>query len=153
MQPFFDLLVLHELGHAFHIQGNLNMQRKWMGELFCNILLHTCIAENESSLLDALTVFPHIVENAGSEKFIFISLKDFENKYNEIATKHSTNYGWYQCRLHNAAKNINDAGGKNALQLLWVALQKEQDPLADEQFATLLSTHVHSSVADVMLKW
>ncbi|MEJ7821361.1 MAG: hypothetical protein WKF85_03510, partial [Chitinophagaceae bacterium] len=45
MQPFFDLLALHELGHAFHKQGGLTMHRKWMGELFCNILLHTYIAE------------------------------------------------------------------------------------------------------------
>jgi hypothetical protein len=153
MQPFFDLLVLHELGHAFHIQGKLNMQRKWMGELFCNILLHTYIAENEPAQLDALTLFPHMVENAGTSGYKFTSLPDFENKYREIAEQHPVNYGWYQCRLQNAAKNIYDAGGTASLQLLWKALQKEQQPLTDEEFAGLLSNHVHSSVADVMQKW
>jgi hypothetical protein len=153
MQPFFDLLVLHELGHAFHIQGKLNMQRKWMGELFCNVLLHTYIAENEPAQLDALTIFPQMIENAGTAGYKFLSLTDFENKYNEIAVQHPTNYGWYQCRLHNGAKNIYDAGGKIIFQKLWVALQKEQTPLNDEQFANLLSNQVHSSVADVMLKW
>src|SRR5690606_32731139 len=29
MQAFFDLLAIHELGHAFHFQADLNMQRKW----------------------------------------------------------------------------------------------------------------------------
>lgn len=60
MQPFFDLLAIHELGHAYHMQGGLTMQRKWMGELFANIFLHTYIAENEPELLSALTVFPKI---------------------------------------------------------------------------------------------
>src|SRR5687768_14897530 len=41
MQPFFDLLAIHELGHAFHMQGGLKMQRNWLSELFANILLHT----------------------------------------------------------------------------------------------------------------
>ena len=52
------LLALHELGHAFHQQGGLKMHRNWMGELFCNILLHTYIAENEPEQLPALTVLP-----------------------------------------------------------------------------------------------
>ena len=51
MRGFFDLLAIHELGHAFHEQGGLTMQRKWMGELFANILLHTYIAEKEPELL------------------------------------------------------------------------------------------------------
>ena len=61
MQAFFDLLAIHELGHAFHFQAGLNVQRMWMGELFCNIFLHTYIAENEPDKLAALTVFPQMV--------------------------------------------------------------------------------------------
>lgn len=34
MTAFFDLLALHELGHGFHQQGGLTMQRLWMQELF-----------------------------------------------------------------------------------------------------------------------
>src|SRR5690606_904494 len=61
MQPFFDLLALHELGHAFQFQAGLNIQRKWMGELFANVFLHTYIAEKEPRMLNALTVFPKMV--------------------------------------------------------------------------------------------
>src|SRR5687768_4274843 len=32
MKPFFDLLAIHELGHAYHMQGGLTMQRLWMEE-------------------------------------------------------------------------------------------------------------------------
>jgi len=60
MRGFFDLLAVHELAHAYHLQGGLNMQRLWMGELFSNILLHTYIAENEPERLPALTVFPEM---------------------------------------------------------------------------------------------
>ncbi|MDD4352674.1 MAG: hypothetical protein PHU71_06920, partial [Candidatus Gracilibacteria bacterium] len=50
MQAFFDLLVIHELGHAFYFQAGLTMQRRWMEELFTNIMLQTYIAENEPNL-------------------------------------------------------------------------------------------------------
>ncbi|MBK8405213.1 MAG: hypothetical protein IPL25_14370, partial [Saprospiraceae bacterium] len=61
MRDFFDLLAIHELGHAFHNQGGLNMQRKWMGELFANIFCFIPIAEKEPELLPALTFFLQMV--------------------------------------------------------------------------------------------
>ncbi len=153
MQPFFDLLALHELGHAFHIQGGLTMQRKWMGELFCNILLHTYIAENNPGLFDALTVFPEMVVAAGTTGYKFTSLNEFENNYTELGQKHPKNYGWYQSRLHVAAKNIYDSGGKKAFVKLWKALRSTPDKMDDKQLSSLLKRKVHPSVADVMVKW
>lgn len=111
MQAFFDLLAIHEIGHAYHFQAGLNVQRMWMGELFCNILLHTYIAENEPERLPALTVFPQMVIAGGTEGFAYTSLSDIEQRYEEIGQKHPRNYGWYQCRWHSAAGNIYDAGG------------------------------------------
>ena len=153
MQPFFDLLALHELGHAFHIQGNLKMQRKWMGELFCNILLHNYIAENEPHQLPALTVFPEMVVHSGTSGFTFTTLDELENNYSLIAQQHPKNYGWYQGRLHVAAKNIYDAGGSEVMIKLWNELKKASHSLNDNDFAHQLQKHVHSSVSDVMLKW
>jgi hypothetical protein len=153
MQPFFDLLALHELGHAFHIQGGLTMQRKWMGELFCNMLLHTYIADNEPDQLDALTLFPEMVVAAGTTGYKFTTLNEFEKNYTELGQKHPKNYGWYQCRLHVAAKNIYNAKGKKVLVKLWNTLRSTSDKMEDKQFASLLKRKVHRSVADVMLKW
>ena len=152
MQPFFDLLALHELGHAFHNQAGLTMQRKWMGELFCNIFLHTYIAENEPGRLPALTVFPNMVVAGGTSNNVFTTLEQFERNYNEIGSRHPKNYGWYQCRLHVAAKEIYDAGGKAVLQRLWNALQSK-DKKDDKQLAMQLAQDVHPAVADVMLRW
>jgi hypothetical protein len=154
MRGFFDLLAIHELGHAFHSQGGLTMQRKWMGELFANILLHTYIAEQEPELLPALTIFPKmVVSSTNKEELKYSTLEELESNYNLIGQQYPNNYGWYQCRWHTEAGNIYDAGGTAALQNLWQALLTEKDPMDDAAFATLLSNKVHQSVADVPLKW
>ena len=152
MQPFFDLLALHELGHAFHQQGGLTMQRKWMGELFCNLLLHTYIAANEPAQLPALTVFPNMVVAGGTEGFSFTTLAQFETNYNELGTKHPRNYGWYQCRLHAAAREIYDVGGKEVLQKLWTAL-KGKGAETDAQLSEQMSREVHPAVSRVLEQW
>jgi len=153
MEAFFDLLAIHEIGHAYHFQAGLNVQRKWMGELFCNILLHTYIAEKEPHQLPSLTVFPQMVIASGSEGFTYTSLADIELRYDEIGQNHPQNYGWYQCRWHSAAGNIYDDGGADIFIKLWNAFAAQKKNLNDSEFANFLSEKVHQSVADVMLKW
>lgn len=154
MRGFFDLLAIHELGHAFHEQGGLTMQRKWMGELFANILLHTYIAEKEPELLPALTVFPQmVVSSTNKSELKFTTLNELENNYDLIGQKYPKNYGWYQCRWHKAAGEIYDSGKTKAFEKLWLALKKQNEPLDDAAFAKLLSNKVHKSVANVQLKW
>jgi hypothetical protein len=153
MQPFFDLLAIHEIGHAYQFQAGLNVQRMWMGELFCNILLHTYIAENEPEQLPALTVFPQMVIAGGKEEYKFTSLTDVEERYEEIGQNYPKNYGWYQCRWHSAAANIYDAGGAVTFVKLWHAFTLQKEKLDDTKFAEFLSNQVHQSIADVMLKW
>lgn len=152
MQPFFELLALHELGHAYHQQGGLTMQRKWMGELFCNIFLHTYIAGNEPARLPALTVFPNMVVASGTNGYSFTTLRQFEDHYDEIGEQHPKNYGWYQCRLHAAAREIYDAGGKEVLHKLWLALQSKETK-NDQELAAQMAKEVHVAVRDVLLKW
>jgi hypothetical protein len=153
MQPFFDLLAIHELGHAYHKQAGLNVQRKWMGELFANILLHTYIAENEPEQLSVLTVFPQMVIAGGKEGFKYTTLADIEERYVEILKEYPKNYGWFQSRWHSAAENIYNAGGVNAFVKLWNALSEQKETMNDSDFVLLLSEKVDQSVADVILKW
>lgn len=154
MEPFFDLLAIHELGHAYHIQGGLKMQRKWMGELFVNIFLHSYIAENESKLLNALTAFPKmVVATTDKSSLMYTTLEELEAHYTELGQKYPQNYGWFQCRWHMAAAHIYDAGGLTTFNNLWSALKAQSDILDDQAFAALLSKQVHQSVADVQLKW
>lgn len=150
MMAFFDLLALHELGHGFHKQGGLTMHRLWMQELFCNMMLHTYIAENEPWNLPALEVFPEMVVTSGTSGYQFTALADFEKRYDNMDPR---NYGWYQCRLHVAAKNIYDNGGKEAFVKLWNALKGNKGKMTDEQFASLLTKTVHQEVANVQTGW
>lgn len=154
MRGFFDLLAIHELGHAFHIQGGLTMQRKWMAELFSNIFLHNYIAEKEPELLPALTLFPKmVVSSTNKQELKYTTLSELESNYGIIGQQFPKNYGWYQCRWHIAAGNIYDAGGVTAFRNLWQELKSQKEPLDDSAFAALLSSKVHQSVADVQIKW
>lgn len=153
MESFFDLLALHELGHAFHEQGQLTMQRKWMGELFCNILLHTYIAENEPKQLPALTLFPKMVIAGGIKGFKYTSLKELEERYDEIGQQYARNYGWYQCRWHKAAGDIYDAAGKSVCYTIWNTLLEQKQLLRDEELILFLDGKGLSTIADMMRFW
>lgn len=153
MQAFFDLLAIHELGHAFHMQAGIKMQRKWLGELFVNIFLHTYIAENEPEQLPALTLFPQMVVRGGSAGFKYKSLQDIEERYDEIGQQHPQNYGWYQCRWHAAASDVYNLGGKELLKNLWNALQRNKEILSDIQLADFLEKSGNKTLADVLRNW
>ena len=153
LQAFFDLLAIHELGHAFSIQGGLKTQRKWMGELLPNILLHTYIAEKEPELLPALTLFPMmIVTSTNKADLKFTTLPELETNYGIMGPQHPKNYAWYQCKWHVAAATIYEEGGITAVKNLWQALKTHQDPLDDSAFVSLLS-EVDESMSNVPLKW
>lgn len=151
MMPFFDLLALHEMGHSYHAQAGLKMHRKWMGELFVNIMLHTYVAEKQPELLPALETLPNMVVGAGTAEYQYTNLEDFERLY--APGMRPKNYGWYQCRFHLASRDIYNSGGKSVLKKLWKALKKHQEEMTDEEFASMLKKEVHPSVANVYLNW
>ncbi len=153
MRDFFDLLAIHELGHAFHFQGGLTMHRKWLQELFANIFLHTYIAENEPRYLPALTVFPQMVIAGGKEGLKYTSLADLESRYDEIGMQYPKNYGWYQCRWHAGAKDIYDQGGIAVMKNLWTSLKARNTEIPEQELASFLNSNVHASVAEMLTEW
>lgn len=154
MEAFFDLLVIHELGHAYHNQGGLLVQRRWMGELFANILLHSYIAVNEPHLLDALTSFPEVtVATISKASLKFTTLPELEANYDLLGREYPQNYGWYQCRWHMAAGKVYDASKLEGIKNLWRALKEFQQPFDDDAFTSMLRDKVHGSVADVPARW
>ncbi|RZK52756.1 MAG: hypothetical protein EOO87_14525, partial [Pedobacter sp.] len=96
----FDLLAIHELGHAFQSAAKTVSQRNWLSELLCNVLLHTYLADNDPKQLPYITVFTKTaVSSFPTQRLKFTKLEDFEANYNEIAKNYPDNYGWYQCRF------------------------------------------------------
>lgn len=153
MQAFFDLLAIHELGHAFHFQAKLTMQRKWLAELYVNCLLHSYVAEFEPESLPALTLIAKMVLGAGTNGLTYTSLEDIENRYDEIGQKYPNNYGWYQFRWHNAAGKIYDTSGAQINRIWWDALKTRNEKLSDAELILFLESEIDESVADVMRFW
>lgn len=152
MMPFFDLLALHELGHSYTSQAKVKTQRHWLEELFVNIMLHTYVAENQPELLLALETFPNMVVGAGASEYKYTSLQDFEKLYTTMGMG-AKNYGWYQTKLHVAAKNIYNVAGKKLLPKLWEALRKHPELMTDEELVNMLKSEVDPSVANVFVEW
>jgi hypothetical protein len=44
LQPFFDLITIHELGHAFDVLGALRPPTFWLSEIFFSLALHAFVA-------------------------------------------------------------------------------------------------------------
>ncbi|MBO9658396.1 MAG: hypothetical protein J7527_06190 [Chitinophagaceae bacterium] len=154
MEAFFDLLAVHELGHAYTQQGGLLMQRKWMGELLPNILLHTYIAEKEPSLLKALTVFPQmVVATTDTATLMYTTIQELEANYGQMGPRYPQNYGWYQCKWHVAAGRIYDKGQVDVVKRLWHALKMQWEALDDVALATFLKEKVDECVAEVLTDW
>jgi hypothetical protein len=153
MAAFFDLLAVHELAHAYHMQAGVKMQRQWMAELFVNMMLHNFVATYRPDLLPALTVFPQMVLGQGSAQYKFKQLHDIEDHYQEIGGKYPKNYGWFQCRWHIAAGEIYDKAGDKAAVRLWNILRQTKNKLDDAGLSSLLKKKVHKSVASVMDDW
>jgi hypothetical protein len=56
LQPFFDLVTIHELGHAFEVLGGLRLPTFWLGEIFANLALHAFVATRRPGSLTTLEV-------------------------------------------------------------------------------------------------
>ena len=105
-------------------------------------------------MLPALTVFPKmVVSSTNQDELKYTTLSELEAKYDEIARKYPSNYGWYQTKLHTVAGDVYDEGGSDAVQELWLALKNQNEDLDNPSLIALLSKKVHRSVADVPLVW
>jgi hypothetical protein len=145
LSEFFNLLVVHELGHAMHHQGRCVFPRFWLQEFFCNLCLHAYIVSREPEKLPFLETYPHLLTRADPSQFEHRTLGDFEMFYSNMAPQ---NYAWYQTQLTVAAKRVFEVGGVDVLKRLWHAFHVP-DSLLQEK----LRGEVHPIVADIMVGW
>lgn len=125
LSPFFDLLGVHELAHIFIEADGRVPSRLWVLELACNVLLHAFVAAEEPSSLPTLETFPDVFAGIPASRFTHRNLDDFERSY--AHGMDGANYGWFQAKLHVAAKHIHDSGGgAPVIRALWAALTEER---------------------------
>jgi hypothetical protein len=134
LRRFFDLLVVHELEHAFEHQALATFPALWLSEVSANLALHAFVATVRPSELANLTTFPEALQrikpfNLRVRLRGYLSLEDFERHYpiGTEAPMSQPNYGWYQVRFLTLAREVFEEGGEDALTRLWT-FGRSDDP-------------------------
>jgi hypothetical protein len=134
IRRFFDLIAVHELAHAFAIQGEADFPTLWLQEIFANLALYAFVARTRPAELPYLTTFPeaetHIpLFNIMTRVRGYTSLDDFDRHFPMGKTDKplgDANYGWYQVRFVTLAAEVFEEGGEPALIRLWAFGQAEK---------------------------
>jgi hypothetical protein len=126
LQPFLDLITIHELGHAFETLGDLWLPTFWLNEIFVNLATHAFVATQLPASLPMLEVLPRWEREAagsarGCSPRVTARLRSSSSITRGVITPMSPlNYVWFQyrCCLRLAAK-LFDAGGEDRLVRFW----------------------------------
>jgi hypothetical protein len=125
LQPFFDLITIHELGHAFEALGDLRLPTFWLSEIFVNLALHAFVATERPASLPTLEVLPMV--GAGSRKLAarmraegYSTLEELQAHYTGGDDPMSPlNYVWFQYRWHRLAAKMFEVDGEDGLVRFW----------------------------------
>jgi hypothetical protein len=145
LTPFADMLVVHELGHAFHDGVPSLFPRSWLMELFANMSLYAFVVAVEPDRISLLETLPRVTLDFGLLKPIARDLRYFEMFYPDIET---ITYVWYQFRFTMMAKELVDAAGPSALRRLWDAFV-----LRDQELADVLGRRIHPAAGQWLASW
>jgi hypothetical protein len=145
LAPFADMLVVHELAHAFHDGVPFVFPRSWLMELFANMALYAFVVAEEPDRRLHFETLPRVVLEHRLLKPVARDLRYFEAFYPYIEP---LTYVWYQFRFTMMAKGLIDAAGPNVLRRLWDAFA-----LSDEQLADVLGDRVHPEAAQWLASW
>ncbi|MGC8473201.1 MAG: hypothetical protein ACP5PW_02175 [Candidatus Dormibacteria bacterium] len=163
LQPFFDLITIHELGHAFAAFGDLDLPTFWLGEIFANLALHVFIATRRPRSLVTLETLPEV--GAGSRRLDarmraegYTTLEDLERHYTGGEDPMDPlNYVWYQYRWQRIAAAMFGADGEVALVRFWNCFRGSQraaaGEVAAEELVPLLSSEVSATLGEAVERW
>jgi hypothetical protein len=150
VQPFSDLLVVHELAHLYHAQSGFWFPERWLSELFCNLALEGWVVEHEPELTQVLHTLPQLGVAAIDPATLPVRDLARMEQALDAGPAGPANYAWYQMRLEVAATAIWSCGGPDTLRRLLDRFRGGEPP-ADLRAA--LRDDVHPSVADVIDDW
>jgi hypothetical protein len=145
LAPFADMLVVHELAHAFHDGVPFVFPRSWLMELFANMALYAFAVAEEPDRRLHFETLPRVALEHGLLKPVARDLRYFEAFYPYIEP---LTYVWYQFRFTMMAKGLVDAAGPAVLRRLWDAFA-----LSDEQLAGALGGRVHPEAGRWLASW
>jgi len=145
LAPFAELLIVHELAHAFHDGFPFVFPRSWLMELFANMALYAFVVTNEPDRTLHFETLPRVALEHSLLKPAARDLRYFEAFYPDIEP---LTYVWYQFRFTMMAKGLVDAEGPIVLRRLW-----DTFALSDNQLAGVLSDRVHPAAGQWLASW
>jgi hypothetical protein len=163
LQPFFDLITIHELGHAFEVLGGLELPTFWLGEIFANLALHAFVASRRPESLETLEVLPTVGSrsrrlDARMRAEGYTTLEELEAHYTGGDQPMSPlNYVWYQYRWQRMAAEMFDVDGEDGLVRFWDCFRATDRPGPGDataaSLALLLRTEVSETLGRAVQAW
>jgi hypothetical protein len=163
LQPFFDLITIHELGHAFEMLGDLRLPTFWLGEIFANLALHAFVATRQPERLNTVEVLSTV--GAQSRRLGarmraegYSTLEELESHYTGGDQPMSPlNYVWYQYRWQRLAAKMFDADGEDGLVRFWSCFhgidRLNSGEVTAASLALLLRTEVSETLGRAIQNW
>jgi hypothetical protein len=163
LQPFFDLITIHELGHAFEVLGDLRLPTFWLGEIFVNLAMHAFVATQLPASLPTLEVLPTV--GAGSRNLAARMRAEGYSTLEELQAHYTggddsmdpLNYVWYQHRWLRLAAKMFEADGEDGLVRFWDCFHSTDRVNAREataaSLAPLLATEISPTLGRAIRDW
>jgi hypothetical protein len=161
LQPFFDLITIHELGHAFEVLGDLRLPTFWLSEIFVNLAMHAFVATQRAASLPTLEVLPTV--GAGSRKLAarmraegYSTLEELQAHYTGGDDSMSPlNYVWYQYRWLRLVAKMFEADGEEGLVRFWNCFHAADrgNEATSASLAPLLTAEVSPTLGRAIRDW
>jgi hypothetical protein len=163
LQPFFDLITIHELGHAFETLGDLRLPTFWLSEIFVNLAMHAFVATQMPASLPTLEVLP--IVGAGSRKLAarmraegYSTLEELQAHYTGgNDSMNPLNYVWYQYRWLRLVAKMFEVDGEDVLVRFWDCFHSTDRVNAGEttaaSLAPLLITEISPTLGRAVRDW
>ena len=156
LQPFFDLITIHELGHAFEVLGDLRLPTFWLSEIFVNLAMHAFVATQLPASLPTLEVLPTV--GAGSRKLAarmraegYSTLEELQAHYTGSDDSMSPlNYVWFQYRWQRLAAKMFEVDGEDGLVRFWDCFHSTDRVNASEATAASLAPLLAAEVSPIL---
>jgi hypothetical protein len=163
LQPFFDLIAIHELGHAFEVLGDLRLPTFWLSEIFVNLAMHAFVATQLPASLPTLETLPSV--GARSRTLAarmraegYTTLEELQAHYTGGDDPMSPlNYVWFQYRWLRLAAKVFATDGDEGLVRFWDCFHAADRGPAGEataaSLAPLLRTEVSPTLGRAVRDW
>jgi hypothetical protein len=163
LQPFFDLITIHELGHAFEVLGDLRLPTFWLSEIFVNLAMYAFVATQLPASLPTLEVLATV--GAGSRELAarmraegYSTLDELQVHYTGSEDSMSPlNYVWFQYRLLRLAAKLFEVDGEDGLVRFWDCFHStdrvDVGLASAASLAPLLATEVSPTLGRAVRDW